>query len=158
MKKVVMLVALVNLMTAVALGQATGGRTDKDKRIEEEFKRLNAYDADIVLRGDVAAMDSFYPDDQVVTNQFNQLISKKQVLERVRANIIKYKSYEKRMEYLRAYGDTVVIAGSETVVPTADANRPDAGQTVRRRFTEVWMKRKGQWRKVARHVSTIAPQ
>jgi ketosteroid isomerase-like protein len=158
MKKIILLVALVNLMALVALGQTTDQRINKDKRIEEEFKRFNSYDADIVLRGDVAAMESFYPDDLVVTNQFNQFINKQKVLERVRENIIKYKSYEKKMEYLRVYGNTVVTAGTETVVPTVDANRPDAGQIVHRRFTEVWMKRKGQWRKIARHVSTTAPQ
>jgi hypothetical protein len=32
----------------------------------------------------------------------------------------------------------MVVAGSETVVPTPDANRPDARKTVRRRLIEVW--------------------
>jgi hypothetical protein len=128
-----------------------------DKRIEEEFRRLHSYEAEIILRGDVAALDKFYPDDHIVTNPFNQMIDKKTVLERVRANIIKYKSYEKKMEYLCVYKDTAIIAGIEIGAPSDDANRPDAGQTSKRRFTETWVKRDKQWRKVARHVSTIAP-
>jgi hypothetical protein len=37
----------------------------------------------------------------------------------------------------------VIVAGSETVVPAPDASRPDAGKTVRRRFTEVGVRRDG---------------
>ena len=73
-------------------------------------------------------------------------------------NIIKYKSYEKKMQYLCVYKDTAIIAGIETGTAADDANRPDAGQTSKRRFTETWMKRGKHWRKVARHVSTIAAQ
>ena len=129
-----------------------------DKRSEEEFKRLHAYEAELIVRGDVTALENFYPDDHIVTNPFNHLIGKKTVLERVRGNIIKYKAYEKKMEYLCVYENTAIIAGIEIGTAAEDANRPDAGQTSRRRFTETWMKRGTQWRKVARHVSTIAAQ
>ena len=162
MKKIILLIMFVSPISLTAFGQ-TLNRCDykdnkKDKRIEEEFKRLHAYEAEIILRGDVAALDNFYPEDHIVTNPFNQMIDKKTVLERVRGNIIKYKSYEKKMEYLCVYKDTAIIAGIETGTAADDANRPDAGQTSKRRFTETWMRRGKQWRKVARHVSTIAAQ
>ena len=111
-----------------------------------------------MISGDAAAWERFYPEDHIVTNPFNQMIDKKTVMERVRGNIIKYKSYKKKMEYLCVYGDTAIIAGVETSLPTDDANRPDAGRMTQRRFTETWIKREKQWRKVARHVSTIAGQ
>jgi hypothetical protein len=162
MKKIILLIMFVSTISLTASGQ-TLNRCDykdnkKDKRIEEEFKRLHAYEADIILRGDVAALDSFYPEDHIVTNPFNQMIDKKTVLERVRGNIIKYKSYEKKMEYLCVYKDTAIIAGIEIGAPADDANRPDAGQTSKRRFTETWIKRGKKWVKVARHVSTITAQ
>ena len=158
MRKVIMLIALVNLIAIVASAQSADQRTNKEKRIEEEIRRLTAFEVDLVVRGDIEAIQRVYPEDFVVTNPFNQLINKQQVIERIRTNIIRYKSYEKQIEYLRIYGNTIVTAGSETVVPTADADRPDAGQTVRRRFTEVWIRRKGQWQRVARHASNITPQ
>ena len=49
----------------------------------------------------------------------------------------------------------VIVIGSETVVPTADAVRNDAGKTVHRRFTEVWIMRDNKWQKVVRHASNI---
>jgi ketosteroid isomerase-like protein len=158
MKKALMLVVLISLTALIALGQTTDRRTNKDKRIEEEIKRLTADEVAILMRGDVAALEQIYPEDFVVTNPFNQFINKQKVLERIRTNIIKYKSYDKQIEYLHVYGNTVLAIGRETVVPTADADRPDAGQTVHRRFTEFWVKRKGKWQRVARHASNIVPQ
>ena len=161
-KTIYLTILFAGTMSQTAFGQALD-RCDyndnkHDKRIEEEFKRLHAYEAELIMRGDVTGLDKFYPEDHIVTNPFNQLIGKKTVLERVRGNIIKYTSYEKTMEYLCVYEHTAIIAGIEIGTAAEDANRPDAGQTSRRRFTETWMKRGNQWRKVARHVSTIAAQ
>lgn len=130
----------------------------KDKRMEDVFRRLHAYEAELIVRADAGALEKFYPEDHIVTNPFNQMIGKKTVLERVRAGIIKYKSYEKRMEYLCVYESTAIIAGIEIGTAADDANRLDAGQSSKRRFTETWMKRGNQWRKVARHVSTLPAQ
>ena len=81
MKKIILLIMFVSPISLTAFGQ-TLNRCDykdnkKDKRIEEEFKRLHAYEAEIILRGDVAALDNFYPEDHIVTNPFNQMIDKK---------------------------------------------------------------------------------
>ena len=162
MKRTLMLIALMTIVSPAAFGQTINrcdfGDNKKDKRAEEEFKRLHAQEVAIVLGGDASAWEKFYPEDHIVTNPFNQLLDKKAVLERVRANIIRYKTYEKKIEYLCAYKDVAVIAGVETSLPTDDANRPDAGKLTMRRFTETWIKRDKQWRKVARHVSTLAAQ
>lgn len=162
MERTLMLVVLGISFSFSVVGQAISrcevGNNKAERPGEAEFRRLHAEEARIVISGDAAAWEKFYPEDHVVTNPFNQLLDKKGVLERVKANIIKYKAYEKKMEYLCVYGDTAVIAGVETSLPTDDANRPDAGRMTQRRFTETWIKRKKQWRKVARHVSTIAPQ
>ena len=162
MERVLTVIVLGVAFSTGVFGQAISrcdvGNSKADRQSEAEFKRLHAGEARIVISGDVAAWEKFYPEDHIVTNPFNQLLDKKGVLERVKANIIKYKAYEKKMEYLCVYGDTAVIAGVETSLPTDDANRPDAGRMTQRRFTETWIKREKQWRKVARHVSTIAAQ
>ena len=158
----ILLIMLAVAMPLTAFGQTLSrcdyGDNKTDTRIEAEFKRLHAYEAELIMRGDVTALEKFYPEDHIVTNPFNQLIGKATVLERVRGNVIKYTAYEKKMEYLCVYETTAIIAGIETGTAAPDANRPDAGQTSRRRFTETWMKRGNQWRKVARHVSTLPAQ
>jgi hypothetical protein len=126
---------------------------DEDKAIVAELKRLYDREHDMIVRRDFAGLERFMPADFVVTNPFNQFIDKPTVMERLRADIIKYSSYTRQYDAFRVYGDTVIVVGSETVVPAPDANRPDAGQTVHRRFTEVWLRRDGQWQKVARHAN-----
>src|SRR5687767_3155014 len=128
MGKIVFLAVFVGATSLNVFGQTISRcnykGNQKDKRIEEEFKRLHAYEAELILRGDAAALDEFYPEDHIVTNPFNQMIGKKTVLERVRGSIIKYKAYEKTMEYLCVYKDAAVIAGIETGTTADDANRP----------------------------------
>jgi hypothetical protein len=51
------------------------------------------------------------------------------------------------------YGDTVIVAGNETVL--WGGKMPTAGKTERLRFTAVWMKQNGRWQEVARHANII---
>lgn len=124
-------------------------------KAEEEIKRLYAIEEQLVLHQDTAGFRKFYPNDFVVTNPFNQFINKNTVIDRVKDNIIKYSSYKRTFDAFQFYGNTAIVIGSEIVVPTQDANRDDAGKTVNRRFTEVWVLRKGSWQKVVRHASNI---
>ncbi|MFN0134744.1 MAG: nuclear transport factor 2 family protein [Phycisphaerae bacterium] len=107
-----------------------------DKQADAEIRGLYDREHELLLRRHVAAQERFYPDDFVVTHPFNLFIAKPKVLERLRADIIKFSAYERTYDDFRCYGDTAFMVGSETVEPTQDANRPDAGQTVHRRFTE----------------------
>ena len=109
------------------------------------------------LRSDIAAMERFFPDDMIVTNPFNQVIDKPKVIERVKANIIKYTSMTKDVEYVGLFGDVVVTMGLETAKVTPDAARNDAGKMTYRRFTEVWTFRGGSWKKIVRHGNHFEP-
>jgi ketosteroid isomerase-like protein len=125
---------------------------------EKEIKRLYAVEQKLILNQDTVGMKKFYPEDFVVTNPFGQFINKQKVIERVKGNIIKYSSYERKFDYFKFYGNTAIVIGSEIVIPTQDANRSDAGKIVNRRFTEVWMKRGLEWKKVVRHASNVIPE
>jgi hypothetical protein len=139
------------------VGAVPSGVGVEDKQAESDIRRLYDQEHGNLLRMDIPAQERFLPDDFVVTNPFGMFIAKPQVIERLRADIIKYSRYEREYDYFRRYGDTMMVVGTETVVPTPDAKRPDAGKTIRRRFTEVWVQRDGTWQKVVRHASN-APQ
>jgi hypothetical protein len=47
----------------------------------------------------------------------------------------------------------VVVMGRETLTPAGNA--PGAGQTIRRRYTNVWMKNRGKWLLTVRHAHII---
>jgi ketosteroid isomerase-like protein len=62
-------------------------------------------------------------------------------------------SYERSIEQVRVEGDIAIVMGAETLKPTGNA--PQAGQTVHRRFTNIWKKEGDTWRLWARHANVI---
>lgn len=126
-----------------------------DKRSEEDVRKLNAEEVDAFLHNDPKAMASIWSDDLVVTNPLNKFVNKQQVLGMVNSGFLVITSYDRQIEYVRVYGDTVVVAGSETVV--WGGKMPNAGKTEHLRFTGIWMKQGGRWQQVARHAN-IVPQ
>jgi len=128
-----------------AFGQSEQERT----AIEQEVKKLDLEHADAVLRGDQEAMNKYWTEDFIVNNPFNEIDQ----ADRIKKGIVTYSSFIRESEAVRVFGNTVVVMGKETVVPKG--NSPNAGKTINRRYTNIWMNREGEWRLVARHASVI---
>ena len=73
----------------------------------------------------------------------------------IRNGTIDYTSFVREIETMLFHGNTVIVMGLETIQPVGKAAL--AGQTVRRRYTNFWMKRKGRWLLTARHANVICP-
>ncbi|HET6887870.1 MAG TPA: nuclear transport factor 2 family protein [Candidatus Udaeobacter sp.] len=123
---------------------------------EEGIRRLNAEEVDAFLKNDRAAMARLWSDDFVVTNPLNKFVTKQQVLGMVDSGFLVITSFDRQIEYLRAYGDIVVVAGREVVV--WGGRMPNAGKSENLRFTAVWMKQSGRWQQIARHANIVPPQ
>lgn len=124
--------------------------------VEEGIRRLNAEEVDAFLKNDRAAMARLWSDDFVVTNPLNKLVTKQQVLGMVDSGFLVITSLDRQIEYLRVYGDFVVVAGREVVV--WGGRMPNAGKSENLRFTAVWMKQGGRWQQIARHANIVPPQ
>ncbi len=146
MKKLILLAAAV---TIIAANPASGQSAKQNAAIEQEIRRLDLAHADAVLRGDQVAMDKLWTEDFIVNNPFNEIDK----ADRIRTGAVTYSSFVRVPEAIVIHGDTVIVMGREEVVPKG--NSPDAGKTINRRYTNIWMKRKGKWRLVARHASVI---
>jgi hypothetical protein len=101
-------------------------------------------------------MARLWSDDLVVTNPLNKFVNKHQVLEMVESGFLVITSYDRQLEYIRTNGDTVIVAGSETVV--WGGKMPNAGKTEHLRFTGIWLKQGGRWQEVARHANIVPQQ
>jgi len=123
---------------------------------EEEVRRLNKAETDAFLQNDAKAMPRLWSDDFVVTNPLNKFVNKRQVLGMMASGFLVITSYDRRIEYLRDYGDTVIVAGSETV--KWGGRMPNAGKSENLRFTAVWMRQNGRWQEVARHANIVPGQ
>jgi ketosteroid isomerase-like protein len=129
------------------------GPVPQDAGIEVQIRKLNAEEVRALLKNDARELDRLWAEDFVVTNPFNVFLTKPQVLAQVRADAISFSAYERHVDYVRRHGDSVVVAGRETVGWAG--KMPIAGTTSNLRFTSVWKMQDGRWREVARHASTV---
>ncbi len=143
-----MLIPLATTVMLLATGLASG-QGAKQKDAIEQVRKLDLAHADAILRGDLAALDKLWTTDFTVNNPFNEIDK----ADRIRTGALTYSSFVREPESIQVHKNTVIVMGRETVVP--GGNSPDAGKTINRRYTNVWMKRDGKWRLIARHASNI---
>jgi ketosteroid isomerase-like protein len=149
----VLIASLAGIGASSALAQENRLATRSDSRPEADVRRLNAEEVEAFVKNDPAAMARLWSDDFVVTNPLNRFVNKQQVLGMVQSGVLVITTYDRHIEYLRAYGDTVVVAGDETV--TWGGRMPNVGKTEHLRFTGIWMRQRGRWQEVARHANIV---
>lgn len=150
MKKRIALPLLLLLLGPVGSDTATPlqGRASAD---EETIRSLDDQERTAVLNRNYAPLEHLWCDQFTVNAPNNQVvIGRRDVLALVQ-RIARFSSFERRIEFLRVDGDLAIVMGAETVQPTGDA--PLAGQTVERRFTNIWKKDGGTWCAIARHAN-----
>ena len=150
--RIMLLSSALVLFSTTVCAQVSGASGD-DKRIENEIRDLNNEEVQAFVHNDANAMAHLWSDDLVVTNPLNRFVTKKQVLGMVESGFLAIPSYERQIEYVRVYGDVVIVAGSETVL--WGGKMPNVGKTEHLRFTAVWMRREGLWQEVARHANIV---
>lgn len=149
--------ALLTVVPALVVqGQTTATQTNENQRVEQEVRRLNAEEVEAFLHVDPKTLARLWSDDLVVTNPLNKFVTKQQVLGMVESGFLVITSFDRQIEYVQVYGDTVIVAGSEAVV--WGGKMPNAGKTEHLRFTGIWMKQAGRWQEVARHANIVLQQ
>lgn len=149
----VLLAFLAALGVPFGSAQVTQRSSNEDPSAEEDVRRANVEEVEAFVHNDPKTMERLWSDDFVVTNPLNKFVNKRQVLGMVESGFLVITSYDRQIEYVRVYGDTVIAAGRETVV--WGGKMPNAGKTEHLRFTGIWMKQRGSWQEVARHANIV---
>jgi ketosteroid isomerase-like protein len=145
---------LVAMAVFAFVSVASAQYAKEDPVLEEAIRKLELAHANAVLNGDAAALDTLMDDSVTVNHPTNRIVrEKKELLELIHAGVIRYTSFERFPEKFLFFTDMVVVMGSETVVPAKGA--PNAGRTLQRRYTDLWMKRDGKWRLTVRHANNV---
>jgi ketosteroid isomerase-like protein len=128
-----------------------------DSATEATVRALDDQERRAALDHDYAALERLWSEHFLVNAPTNTILpNRSAVLEHFRKGMTTRSSYERSVEHVRVDGDIAIVMGAETLKPTDQA--PFAGQTVQRRFTNIWKKEKdNQWRLWARHANWIAP-
>jgi ketosteroid isomerase-like protein len=126
---------------------------------EEHVRSLDDQERIAALKRDLPALERLWSDQFTVNAPNNQVVvGKRAVLDTfVRAGVVNFSMFERRIEFIRADGSFVIIMGLETVQPIGDAPSAGlvAGRIIKRRFTNVWKNEAGTWRLFARHANVI---
>ncbi|MEJ7560891.1 MAG: nuclear transport factor 2 family protein [Pedobacter sp.] len=124
-------------------------------KTEIEIRRLEKAQCDAIVQHDSVALYKLWADDFTVNSPTNDVVKLEAAKYAIRNGFIDYSLFESNLEDIMIFKDMVITMGSETIKPIRNA--PMAGQTVNRRYTQVWMKRKGEWKLIARHANIIRP-
>ena len=139
-----------------AIAMAQGHDAD-----EAQVRALDDQERIAALRRDTVTLERLWSAEFAVNAPNNQVVvGRRAVLDAfVRAGVINFSTFERKIEFVRADGRYVTIMGLETVVPLADAPSAGltAGRAVQRRFTNIWRKEGRAWRLYLRHANVIAP-
>jgi ketosteroid isomerase-like protein len=152
-KMVAIRLTLLIILFGVSLSVSPQSRPPA-KDIEAELRQFDLAAAKAVLEKDEKGIAHYFTKDSVTNNPRNGLtIGSDGVIQAARANLIDYQTFERVVESVQILGNTVVIMGHEKVV--MNGNGGNEGETIRRRYTNVWMKTRDGWRIVARHANVI---
>lgn len=122
--------------------------------IIEKIKVLEQQEMKAVIEQDYDALSILWAPDFMVNNPFNMVVkSRKEVLERMAKGIIHYSDFNRKTESFMVLEGIVIVMGEETVVPIEGA--PMAGETVIRRYTNIWREVNGNWQVQARHANIV---
>ena len=148
------LVLLVTAACIFATGSASAQSVKRNSALEQEIRKLDLAHADAILRRDVEALKKLLAEEVTTNHPTNKVVNEREgIFELIRSGVINYSSFVREPEAFLFYPNMVVVMGRETLTPTGNA--PGAGQTIRRRYTNVWMKDRDKWRLTVRHAHII---
>lgn len=145
------------LATLASFVVTNAQKNDANPQLQAEIARLDIAHATAIFRGDAAGLDSLMDDDVTVNHPTNRIVKEKQeLLDLIKKGVIRYTAFERFPETFLFYPGMVVVMGMERVVPASGA--PNAGKTIARRYTNIWMKKENRWRLAVRHANNVCPE
>ena len=125
--------------------------------IETLIKDLEQKSVKAILDSDTVTLKKMWAPEFMVNTPRNDVAENRDaVLHIQKTGLINYSSFTRTIEKIQVQKHVVITMGYETYIPKE--NLPQAGQTIKRRFLNVWMKQNGQWVHIARQASIICPQ
>ena len=150
------LILLIAVVTICSTSSASGQSVKRNSMLEQEIRRLDLAEADAIRCNDFDALKELLAEDFTVNSPRNNVVKgREELFTLMRNGVTNYSSFVREPETVLIQRDTVIVMGAETLKPAGNA--PGAGQTLRRRYTNVWMRRNGKWLLTARQASIICP-
>ena len=127
-----------------------------NSKTEAEIRALEQTGVKAILNGDTNTLKQIWAPEFLVNTPRNEITgTRDSVLMLQKAGMLSYSTFEKNIERIQVQGNIVITMGHEVIVSKNNTPAAKAGQVIKRRFTNIWMKKNGKWQLIARHASII---
>jgi ketosteroid isomerase-like protein len=125
----------------------------QNEKIEKEIREIEEKRVLAFLNKDTAALLRIWARDYTVNRPVGLVSTRDKILELVLTDTIDFSSFRSEVEQIIIKNDFVITMGNETVTPSG--KNPNAGKTLKRRYTHIWSKENNNWRLTARHANIV---
>jgi len=121
---------------------------------EAEIRRFENLERESVLKGDSAVLfDKIWSSSMIVNTPANVVGTVEGTKAHLRAGDLNYISFERNIEKITFNDNVAIVMGGEIIKP--QGRQVNAGKTVSRRFTHVWLNKNNSWSLIARQATII---
>lgn len=121
---------------------------------ESEIRRLENVQRQAFLTKDTITLYRIFSPDFVVNAPTNKVTTLHDLKILIRNGNVDMEAFERITEKVTFIDNLAVAMGNETLRPTG--KMPNAGKTVKRRYTNIWMNKNNSWLLVARQSTIIS--
>ncbi len=150
MKRILRLSLLIFTTAVFSFGQASRSEEEIRASLDRFFKAF--------VEADATTLEALLADDYVHTNSNGGTLNKTRWLDYIRTRNAELKSGRLRIDSytnddlkISVYGNTAVVTGRNQ----SRGAREGQAFSLELRFTHIWVKQAGQWRRAAFHDSAI---
>jgi hypothetical protein len=116
---------------------------------EAEIKRIENLERESVLKGDsLALFDKIWSPTMIINTPANVVGTVEGTKTHFRSGGLRYLSFDRNIEKITFNDNVAVVMGGEIIRP--QGQQLNAGKTVSRRFTHVWLYKNNAWSIIAR--------
>jgi len=150
MRRILFPLVIAIVMVPILARHVSGQNADDD--IKKEVIKFEDDRNQAILNRDTTTLDRMYADEITWTMSNGDLLNKQQVLGNIGSENQRLFSIEHSDRRWHIYGNTVVL----TATSHSSERYKDKMVTVPRRFTNVYVKRDGQWKLIVHTVTPLA--
>lgn len=121
---------------------------------ETEIRKLEDAQREAFLKKDTATLFKIFSPDFVVNAPTNKITTLQELKLLMQKGEVDMEVFERVTEKVTFNNNIAIAMGNETLHPTG--KMPNAGKTVKRRYTNIWMKTSDSWQLVARQSTIIS--
>jgi hypothetical protein len=141
------------LLASLLLAVGAPCAAHAQQAVEAEITRLEQLEKQSVSKGDTAILFRLWTKNFVVNNPDNRVVTAQQVRAFMRTGKIDYGTFERVIEKVTVLDNVAIAMGHEVITPKRQT--ANAGKTVTRRYTDMWVRQAGAWHLAARQATNI---